>query len=123
RQRITFSYTLEPLCHQELSAYLDHRLRVAGFQGKSPFSPAVVKLLFKSSQGVPRMVNLLAHKTLLVAYGKGVRKINRKMVLAAIKDTSGLQLSRQKFFPAYAFEFSIVIIIAVMTLLAWGGMR
>ncbi|MCD6581137.1 MAG: AAA family ATPase, partial [Desulfuromusa sp.] len=93
RQRITFSYTLEPLHRQELSAYLDHRLRVAGFQGKSPFTPAAVRLLHKASNGVPRLINLLAHKALLVAYGKGVRSIDRKMVATAIKDTSGLKLS------------------------------
>ena len=123
RQRITFSYTLETLQRQELPAYLDHRLRIAGFQGENPFTPAVAKLLHRASKGVPRLINLLAHKTLLVAYGKGVRKVDRKMVLAAIKDTSGLNPSRQKVFPPYVFEFSIIMVIAVVTLLAWGGMQ
>ena len=123
RQRITFSYALKALHRQELSAYLDHRLQVAGFQGKSPFSPAAVRLLHKASNGVPRLINLLAHKALLVAYGKGVRNIDRKMITAAVKDTSGLKLSGRKIFPAYVLEFSMIMVIAVVTLLALGGMQ
>ncbi len=123
RQRITFSYTLTTLHHCELSAYLDHRLRVAGFNGESLFAPSAVRLLHKASKGVPRLVNLLAHKSLLVAYGKGVRKINRNMILTAIKDTHGLELSNRKFFSVYALEFGMVMCIAVTTLLILGGLR
>ena len=122
-QRITFSYTLKALHRLELAAYLGHRLQVAGFQGKSPFTPAAVQLLHRASHGVPRLINLLAHKTLLVAYGKGVRNINRKMVTAAVKDTSGLKLSHKRVFPPYILEFSMVMVVAVVTLLALGGMR
>ncbi len=92
RQRITFSYTLNALHQRELPAYLDHRLQVAGFDGVSLFAPAAVRLLHKASNGIPRVINLLAHKAMLVAYGKGVRQVEHKMVVMAIKDTGGLNL-------------------------------
>ncbi|NOQ42185.1 MAG: AAA family ATPase [Desulfuromusa sp.] len=123
RQRITFSYTLKALHRQEIFAYLDHRLRVAGFQGNNLFTPAAVRLLHKASNGVPRLINLLAHKALLVAYGKGGRKIDRNMIRAAVKDTSGLKLSSCKFVPPYVLEFSIVMVVAVVTLLTLGGLQ
>jgi len=123
RQRITFSYTLVALQRQELSNYLEHRLRVAGYEGATPFTSAAVRLLHKASQGVPRLINLLAHKSLLVAYGQGERTINRNMISLAIKDTNGLKLSKRKFISSYALEFSMVMFIAVTTLLIWGGLR
>lgn len=123
RQRITFSYTLVPLQRQELSNYLEHRLRVAGYEGETPFTSAAVRLLHKTSRGVPRLINLLAHKALLVAYGKGVRQIERKMIVAAIEDTQGLKPSQRKIFPTYAVEFSMIMLIAVVTLFIWGGLR
>ncbi len=123
RQRITFSYTLVPLQRQELSNYLDHRLRVAGYEGENPFTSAAVRLLHQASKGVPRLINLLAHKSLLVAYGKGVRKIERKMITTAINDTHGLKPAKRNIFPSYAVEFGMIMLIAVVTLFIWGGLR
>lgn len=123
RQRITFSYTLTTLHQRELSAYLAHRLQVAGFDGKNLFTPAAVRLLHKASRGTPRVINLLAHKAMLVAYGKGVRQIGRKMVVSAIRDSGGLKSMKRTSFPAYVLEFSLVMVIAVVTLLAWGRLQ
>ncbi|MEA3545496.1 MAG: AAA family ATPase [Thermodesulfobacteriota bacterium] len=120
RQRITFSYTLGALNRQELPAYLDHRLRVAGFEGESPFVSAAVSLLYRASHGVPRLINLLAHKTLLIAYGKGTKKINRSMVAMAIKDTSGLKLANRKI-QFYVLVMSLLTVTALIALLALGG--
>ncbi len=123
RQRITFSYTLSTLHVREVSAYLDHRLRIAGYEGESLFTLTAVKLLHKVTKGVPRLINLLAHKSLLVAYGKGVRKIDRKMILTAVKDTHGLRLSTRKLFSTYIVEFGMIMFIAVATLYLWGELR
>ncbi len=120
RQRITFSYTLATLHYRELSAYLDHRLQVAGFDGKSLFSPAAVFLLHKASCGIPRVINLLAHKAMLVAYGKGTRQIERKMVALAIKDTRGFKSPKRVISSPYVLEISMIMVIAVVTLLALG---
>ncbi len=49
----------------ELSAYLTHRLAVAGHQGKLPFKPKVLKQIFKKSAGKADLINQLAHQQLL----------------------------------------------------------
>lgn len=123
RQRITFSYVLKALQQRELASYLEHRLRIAGYQGGSPFSSGAVKLLFKGSGGVPRLINLLAHKAMMVAYGKGVRHIDRKIVMLAIKDTEDFQTGWRQFFAPYFLEVGMVVVIAVITLLALGSFR
>lgn len=123
RQRITFAYTLKTLQRRELAAYLAHRLRVAGFQGPELFSPAAVKSLYRASRGVPRLINLLAHKALLAAYGKGRRRIDRRMIAAAINDTDGLQRFGQQRPVPYLLELGMVVIVAMVTLVTWGIMR
>jgi MSHA biogenesis protein MshM len=119
-QRITFSYTLVPLDREELTAYIEHRLNVAGWRGQDLFTTDAIRALYKASGGIPRLINLLAHKALMAAYGEGIQRIDRKRVLAAIADTSGLNPSRKKWWPPYFIEFGMVMIVAVVTLFVFG---
>ncbi len=89
RQRITFSYVLQPLDSNSIAAYLQHRLVVAGSSGDVGFDEAAVKKLYRGSGGVPRLINILAHKSLMVGFGQGVKNISGKQVEAAIADTDG----------------------------------
>lgn len=86
-QRITFHYHLGALARDDLEYYLAHRLRVAGFGGARLFSRAAVNKLYAASGGIPRLVNILAHKALMVAYGAGVAQVERSHVTAAADDT------------------------------------
>lgn len=92
RQRITFSYRLESLDQQESASYLQHRLRTAGFNGTQLFDDAALKLLYRASAGVPRLINILAHKSLMSAYGKGDRLVGHVHVKAAVNDTEGVSM-------------------------------
>ncbi len=92
RQRITFSYRIEALDQQESASYLQHRLRTAGFNGTQLFDNAALKLLYRASCGVPRLINILAHKSLMSAYGKGDRLVGYTHVKAAVNDTEGVSI-------------------------------
>ncbi|SHJ78824.1 MSHA biogenesis protein MshM [Malonomonas rubra DSM 5091] len=87
QQRITFSYCLPPLNEEETAGYLQHRLQVAGHPDGLLFKPTAASLLHKESRGYPRLINLLAHKAMLAAYGKGRKKIDRRLVQMAIDDS------------------------------------
>ncbi|GLP97391.1 ExeA family protein [Paraferrimonas sedimenticola] len=87
RQRIGFSYQLRPLTEAEIHGYVEHRLKVAGWQGGAVFEKGQIRQLYKASRGIPRLVNLLCHKGLLLAYGAGVRRVSAKQLKAAIADT------------------------------------
>ncbi len=123
RQRITFSYRLSTLRSSELAAYLEHRLSIAGYQGRELFSRPAIKLLYQASRGVPRMINLLAHKALLVGFGKGRRKIDRSMVAAAVNDTGGAKPPRRFTLPPLLFEFGMIVLVAVITLMLWEALQ
>lgn len=94
RQRITFQYTLKGLQKQELQHYLGHRLRVAGYRGGPLFGKSAVARLYRASRGVPRLVNVIAHKAMLLAYGEGVQQMAARHVRAAVADTPAARQQR-----------------------------
>ena len=87
RQRITFQYALKALGRNEVAAYVAHRLTIAGYSGPALFTDAALKAIHVASRGVPRLVNILAHKSLLLAFGEGLRRTERRHVRIAIDDT------------------------------------
>ena len=91
RQRITFSYRLRPLDAADTARYLARRMACAGFAGEAPFTPAAVRQLTRGSGGIPRLINVLAHKSLMAAFGEGARRIEATHVRRALVDTEGAQ--------------------------------
>ncbi|OGI43887.1 MAG: AAA family ATPase [Candidatus Muproteobacteria bacterium RIFCSPHIGHO2_01_FULL_65_16] len=87
KQRISFSCHLVPLNLEEVEFYVSHRLVVAGYRGARLFPHKTVKQLYKASRGIPRLVNILAHKAMLAAFGEGARAINENHLRLAIADT------------------------------------
>jgi len=96
-QRITFQYTLAGLREDEIAAYLNHRLRVGGCAGTGLFTQAAVTLLHRYSGGTPRLVNILAHKALMLAFGEGSSEIGPRQVKAAAADTPAARRPRLFF--------------------------
>jgi MSHA biogenesis protein MshM len=92
-QRITFHYHLGALSRDDLDFYLAHRLRVAGYTGSRLFSQAAVRRMFAASKGIPRLVNILAHKSLMLAYGEGRQQVEKKHVAVAALDTLGRRVA------------------------------
>ena len=87
RQRITFQYVLKALGRKEVADYVAHRLTIAGYSGQALFTSGALSELHAASRGVPRLVNILAHKSLLALYGEGGRQVERRHVRCAVEDT------------------------------------
>jgi len=87
KQRITFSYRLRHLSKDEIADYIYSRLQFAGLAHRKMFSKAALQLIAKYSRGIPRLVNILCHKGLMLAFGKGVNSVGRKEILMAVEDT------------------------------------
>lgn len=87
RQRIGFSYRLQPLGREVLRDYVSHRLLVAGNEGGPLFTPRAIDHLFRSSRGIPRLVNILCHKALLAAFGRGDHTVGKRHLREAVRDT------------------------------------
>ena len=98
KQRIAFHHYLRRLDADEVGSYLEQRLRIAGFSGKPIFVDSAVKALHASSGGTPRLLNILAHKALLAAFGEGEEQVNAQHVAMAAEDTEGA-VRRRRWWP------------------------
>lgn len=89
RQRIAWSCRLEPYDRNDIAAYLDHRLAVAGYDGRRLFRDGAIDALHRTSGGIPRLINIIAHKALMLTYGRGGDSVRATDVEAAAADTDG----------------------------------
>ena len=96
KQRITYSYQLQPLEREGMDAYIMHRLVVAGYNGGMLFEAKALEKLFQASRGIPRLINILCHKSLMVAYGQGQRSVTLAFTQMAIRDTEDTQLNSSR---------------------------
>ena len=87
-QRITARYHLLPLNKQEVAQYLKHRLSVAKCF-RNIFDQSAVNAIHKICHGIPRLMNLLAERSLMNAYNSNNAVVNRKIVLQAAHDALG----------------------------------
>lgn len=112
KQRITFSYYLKPLGEKEMEAYLCHRLAKAGYTYGVLFTRRAKRLLFRASGGLPRLLNILCHKAMLVAYGKGEANVGRQAILKAIADTEYVS-HKQSYSLPITIAISIISVLGV----------
>jgi len=85
-QRITARFHLTPLDAGETERYLRHRYHVAGGR-HLPFSRAAVRRLHALSGGVPRLLNVIAERTLLAGYARDETTLDRRLVDLAASET------------------------------------
>jgi MSHA biogenesis protein MshM len=86
-QRITFQHHMKGLEESEVGAYVSHRLAVAGFTGRALLAARTLRALHRASGGIPRLVNVLMHKSMLLAYGEGRWTVELTDIKAAACDT------------------------------------
>jgi MSHA biogenesis protein MshM len=89
KQRIAFHHYLHRLDADETGNYIEQRLRIAGHSGDPIFTAGATKALHQSSAGTPRLLNMLAHKAMLAAFGEGRPHVDTRHVRAAAQDTEG----------------------------------
>lgn len=87
-QRITARFHLQPLTKDEVKAYVSHRLAVAG-QNVQLFPESSIKLLYKLSNGVPRLINVLCDRSLLGAYVENQHSVSPNIIKKAATEVFG----------------------------------
>ena len=89
RQRVIAACHLGPLSAEETRAYIDHRMRFAGWNGAPIFDDAAVAQIFASTGGVPRRVNLLCTRLLLAAFLAGTHTVDAPTVQSTVNELDG----------------------------------
>lgn len=92
RQRISFSCQLGVLSALQVRDYVNERLHIAG-RVEPLFSNLAMQMLAMFSRGIPRLINILAHKALLLGYGAGIEQIGVRQIVYAALDTEDVRQS------------------------------
>ncbi len=101
-QRITARYHLTPLGPVDTAHYVRHRMQVAGAD-RDPFQRSALRALYQRSQGVPRLINIIADRALLAAYASERLEINARLVHAAADEVQlGEPAARRRYGPGWA---------------------
>lgn len=85
-QRIAVDYHLEALNEEETRAYIQHRIKVAGGSNAGLFDDEACSAVYRHSQGVPRLVNLLCDTALVYGFAEQQAKINAQLVHDVAED-------------------------------------
>jgi MSHA biogenesis protein MshM len=103
--RISFHARLRPLGRTEVAAYVQHRLQAAG-SGDAIFTWWAKHALWRVSRGLPRLVNIIAAKAMMLAYGQGAQRVSHRHVKAAARDT--LAVRQGRFINALVWGLSLL---------------
>jgi general secretion pathway protein A len=120
-QRITLRWHLGPLSYRETAAYVRHRLAVAS-HGRAPdlFTRPALHLLYGVAGGVPRLINMIAHRALLAAFVGRQPQVNRRLVARAYREIQAVPLpgslsrARKAAFAAAGLAIGVALV-------AFGG--
>ena len=85
-QRVSIICRLNSFTRKEVSEYIDHRLRTAGYKGGRLFTPEALSIIADVSGGIPRNINNICFHALSLAYAKGQRKIDVAIIQEILRD-------------------------------------
>ena len=111
RQRLTIRYQLTSMDEEDTCKYIQHRVRIAGWQNGSLFSEKALKRVYRATEGTPRLINILCDRAMLVAYSRDSRSVTQQDIATARKElgTSKTRISNN-YLLIVAFVFCSFLI-------------
>lgn len=112
-QRITARYHLTPLAADESEAYVRHRLQVAGC-AKMPFTRLALRRLHDHADGVPRLLNVIADRSLMAGYARNLAQIGERDVDQAAAESLATPQRRLPRLPRPLFAVALLVALALL---------
>jgi general secretion pathway protein A len=94
-QRIRLRFHLTPLSKTDMAAYIQHRLEVAGSQGRQIFDPETYPLIYRYTGGIPRLVNTLCDTAMMSAFAQDRPHVTVEDVKAAIEELQWVEYAER----------------------------
>lgn len=85
KQRISLRCEIKPLRADEVSAYIRARLKIAGATRLDLFSPEAVAMIYRSSEGIPRLINNICDNALLTGFAMSAQQIIPEIVTEVVE--------------------------------------
>jgi len=118
-QRITSRYHLKGLIRDDMQAYINHRITVAGGGRARLFNKPAVKRIYTLSGGIPRLINSLCDRSLLGAYTEGKDRVNEKIVKKAAIEIFGKPEVEEKARPRFRLLTVTALLLACILAGYW----
>jgi type II secretory pathway predicted ATPase ExeA len=110
RQRVRLQFHLSALSKRETREYIEHRLEVAGAEGRKIFEDDTFDLIFTYSGGVPRLINTICDTALLCGFTEEKSQVGRELLMTAVDE-----LQWKPYIERYALERDVPEIRDVVT--------
>ncbi|HYR86712.1 MAG TPA: AAA family ATPase [Terriglobia bacterium] len=118
-QRISLRCELAPLSLQETADYINHRIKMASAgPPRTAFTPGAVKVVYDYSNGTPRLINLIADRSLTAGLILETTIISARVAKEAVKD---LELRRARRWAAPVRTAIVLVAVALFITLLWAG--
>jgi len=117
-QRITTRYHLDSLQLADVSAYIQHRISVAGGDPRTlAMSDSVIRIINKHSGGIPRLINVICDRALLGAYAENKAYIDVKIVKKAVREVTASE-SKNKYIFKMILIAGLVLLVPLLLYVA-----
>jgi general secretion pathway protein A len=117
-QRVVARFHLLPLEKTDVANYVNHRLHHAG-ANRAIFESSAMTTLFKLTQGVPRLINLICHHAMLAAYATGTKTVSAKLVKAAAVEIFDIEKPKQKSSGRVGWSLVFCAVVALLVGIAF----
>jgi len=116
-QRITARYHLSPLSRHEVALYVNHRLAVSG-QPLPLFPERVLKQVYRVTQGIPRLINLVCDRALLGTYAEDRERVTLSVLKRASAEVFGAE-SRGCLGEGYSLKLRLLVLVLLLAIGCW----
>ena len=118
-QRITLSCHLSPLTLREAREYIEHRILIASYRTQVPFSGSAIRRIYRYSNGVPRLINIVCDRSLLTAFSRNRKKITGGIVRAAIRELDSGRTAARRKKKGFKLPLTVIAIFSISILMFW----
>ena len=121
KEQVAVHRQIRPLTREEGRGYIKHRLKIVGRHRSEVFTSEAVNRVWEFAEGIPRVMNLLCDRALLIGYRESRATIDSKIVKEAIKDFAYLRPGKSGIFrPVFYLLRSHYVIIGILFIFLGG---
>lgn len=96
KQRVSLRYHIQPLNKEDAQRYIKRRLRLAGAYDHNIFTSKAIKEIYRYTQGIPRLINIVCDNALLIGYSTDNKIIGYKIIQEVINNLEGTDFQKRK---------------------------
>ncbi len=119
KERITYSFQLNPFVSEHIRDYLNSRLRASGYRAGEVFDKGAIRQIERYSKGLLRRVNILADKAMLAAFASNTNQVNAGHVKQAARDSEFI--SQKKYWLWGGLVTACLLLVGVLLIALWQG--